>query len=71
MNDPANPRGLKSVLGFEIDRNDIMWILDQGKIAGAPTQLGDEKLVLWDLNQNREIDRYEFKKERLTTGARF
>src|SRR5271157_3799596 len=34
MNDPANPRGLKSVLGFEIDRDDIMWILDQGKIAG-------------------------------------
>lgn len=61
MNDPANPRGLKSVLGFEIDRDNIMWILDQGKIAGAPTQPGDEKLVLWDLNQNREIDRYEFK----------
>ena len=63
MNDPANPKGLKAVLGFEIDRNDVMWILDQGKIAGAPTAQGDEKIVLWDLKTNKEIQRYEFTNE--------
>jgi sugar lactone lactonase YvrE len=60
LNDPNNPRGLKAVLGFEIDRNDVMWILDQGKIAGQESKAGDEKLVLWDLKTNREIQRYEF-----------
>jgi sugar lactone lactonase YvrE len=60
MNDVANPRGLKAVLGFEVDRNDVMWILDQGHVAGAPSNPGDEKLVLWDLKANKEIQRYEF-----------
>jgi len=60
MNDVANPKGLKAVLGFEIDRNDVMWILDQGHVAGAPSNPGDEKLVLWDLKANKEIQRYEF-----------
>lgn len=60
MNDVRNPAGLKAVLGFEIDRNDVMWILDQGHIAGAPSGPGDEKLILWDLKGNSEIKRYEF-----------
>jgi sugar lactone lactonase YvrE len=60
MNDVMNPKGLKAVLGFEIDRNDVMWILDQGHIAGAPSNPGDEKLILWDLKRNREIQRYIF-----------
>ena len=33
------------MLGFEIDRNDVMWILDQGHVAGAPSGPGDEKLI--------------------------
>jgi len=60
MNDIDNPKGLKAVLGFEIDRNNVMWILDQGHVAGQPTEPGDEKLVLWDISKNREIQRYEF-----------
>jgi sugar lactone lactonase YvrE len=60
MNDVDNPDGLKAVLGFEIDRNDVMWILDQGHIAGAPSGQKDEKLILWDLKTNREIQRYIF-----------
>ncbi|KAA8597646.1 L-dopachrome tautomerase-related protein [Vibrio cyclitrophicus] len=63
MNDINNPNGLKAVLGFEIDRNNVMWILDQGHVAGQPTKLGDEKLVLWDINKNKEIQRYEFTDE--------
>ena len=60
MNDVTNPDGLKAVLGFEIDRNDVMWILDQGHIAGAPSNPGDEKLILWDIKADREIQRYLF-----------
>jgi sugar lactone lactonase YvrE len=60
MNDIANPKGLKAVLGFEIDRNDVMWILDQGHVAGAPSKPGDEKLVGWDLRTGKEVARYEF-----------
>ncbi|WP_284617738.1 L-dopachrome tautomerase-related protein [Aquabacterium humicola] len=60
MNDIANPKGLKAVLGFEIDRHDVMWILDQGHVAGAPSGPGDEKLIGWDLKTGREVARYEF-----------
>lgn len=60
LNDVANPRGLKAVLGFEIDRNDVMWILDQGHVAGQPSSTGAEKLVLWDIKASKEIQRYEF-----------
>ena len=60
LNDIANPKGLKAVLGFEIDRNDVMWILDQGHVAGAPSGPGDEKLIGWDLRAGREVARYEF-----------
>ncbi len=63
LNAVDNPNGLKAVLGFEIDRNDVMWILDQGHIAGAPSNPGDEKLVLWDLKTDTEIQRYEFSAE--------
>ena len=60
LNEVSNPRGLKAVLGFEIDRNDVMWILDQGHIAGAPSAPGDEKLIGWDLKKGKEVARYEF-----------
>lgn len=60
LNDVNNPKGLKAVLGFEIDRNDVMWILDQGHVAGAPSGPGDEKLIGWDLKRGKEVARYEF-----------
>jgi sugar lactone lactonase YvrE len=60
LNDVGNPKGLKAVLGFEIDRNDVMWILDQGHVAGAPSGPGDEKLIGWDLKRGKEVARYEF-----------
>ncbi len=59
-NNYNNPKGLKAVLGFEIDRNDVMWILDQGHVEGQGNKLGDEKLIAWDLKSNKEIARYEF-----------
>ena len=60
MNRVGDPGALQAVLGFEIDRNDVMWILDQGHIAGAPSQPGAEKLILWDIRAGREIQRYVF-----------
>lgn len=59
MNAVENAAGLKAVLGFEIDRNDVMWILDQGHVAGKMNE-GDAKLVLWDLKAGKEIGRYVF-----------
>lgn len=63
LNDVNNPKGLKAVLGFEIDRNDVMWILDQGHVAGQPSGPGDEKLIGWDLKTGKEIARYEFSEQ--------
>ena len=60
LNNVANAAGLKAVLGFEIDRNDVMWILDQGHVAGGENKPGDAKLVLWDIKANKEIQRYDF-----------
>lgn len=59
MNAVGNPSGLKAVLGFEIDRNDVMWILDQGHMAGKMAE-GDAKLVLWDIKAGEEVGRYVF-----------
>lgn len=60
MNDVNNPAGLKAVLGFAIDRNNIMWLLDQGHVDGVPTTTRDEKLIGWDLTTNTEKYRIEF-----------
>lgn len=60
MNDIANPAGLKAVLGFAIDRNNIMWMLDQGHVDGVTQSSRDEKLIGWDLTTNTEKYRIEF-----------
>jgi sugar lactone lactonase YvrE len=60
MNDINNPAGLKAVLGFAIDRNNVMWMLDQGHVEGVATTSRDEKLIGWDLNTNTEKYRIEF-----------
>ena len=53
MNDIDNPKGLKAVLGFEIDRNNVMWIRDQGHVAGQPTEPGDGKTALVGYKQKQ------------------
>jgi sugar lactone lactonase YvrE len=55
-NTAGDPEVLQSVLGYEIDEENRMWLLDQGKIAYAPSQDGSQKLVIWDLNTNRLMD---------------
>ena len=36
-NEVENPDGLKSVMGFEIDLDDNLWVLDMGTVAGNRT----------------------------------
>jgi sugar lactone lactonase YvrE len=52
----GNVHVLQSVLGYEIDEYNRMWLLDQGKIAYAPSPEGSQKLVIWDLNTNKLLD---------------
>ena len=56
MNKVGDPQALQSVLGYEIDENQIMWILDQGHVIGAPSIDGSQKLVKWDMKNNRLIE---------------
>lgn len=55
-NQAGNVHALQSVLGYEIDEFNRIWLLDQGKIAYEPSPEGSQKLVVWDLNTNRMID---------------
>jgi sugar lactone lactonase YvrE len=55
-NQAGNVNVLQSVLGYEIDEFNRMWLLDQGKIAYTPSPEGSQKLIVWDLNTNRMID---------------
>lgn len=55
-NRAGNVDVLQSVMGYEIDEYNRMWILDQGKIAYAPSEPGSQKLILWDLNSGKLLD---------------
>jgi sugar lactone lactonase YvrE len=55
-NKAGDVKMLQSVLGYEIDETNRMWLLDQGKIAYAPSPDGSQKLVIWDLNTNKLVE---------------
>lgn len=56
MNKEGDPNALQSILGYEIDENDRMWILDQGHVTGAPSAEGAQKIVIWDLKTNKLVE---------------
>ncbi len=56
MNEVGKPEALQSVLGWEIDELSRAWFLDQGHIAGAPCIEGSQKLVCWDLTENKLVE---------------
>jgi len=60
MNAVGDPTALQCVLGFEIDTEDRIWILDQGQIGAAPAIPGAIKLVIWDSLQNVLIRSFPF-----------
>lgn len=56
MNAIGDPNALQCVLGWDIDELNRAWFLDQGHIEGKPSIDGAQKLVCWDLSQNRLIE---------------
>lgn len=56
FNKVGDVNALQSVLGYEIDEYNRMWLLDQGKIAYESSPEGSQKLVIWDLNRNSLMD---------------
>jgi sugar lactone lactonase YvrE len=56
MNKEGKGGALQSVLGYEIDENDMMWILDQGHINSQPSVDGTQKLVRYDLKKEKVIE---------------
>ena len=59
MNEIGNPDALQSVLGWEIDENNIAWFLDQGHIEGQPCSDGAQKLVAWDITKHVLVGSYK------------
>lgn len=55
-NQVGDMRAFQSVLGYEIDELNHMWVLDQGKIAYNTSPPGSQKLVVLDLNSQRVLD---------------
>ena len=55
-NKAHDPKALQSILGFEIDENDVLWALDQGHICDDDCVDGDQKILIWDLKANELID---------------
>jgi len=60
MNKEGNVTALQSVLGFEIDSEDRMWILDQGRVNNQKALPGSVKLVVWDIPSNSLVWSYSF-----------
>ena len=52
--------GINSVLGFEIDADDNLYILDQGKINNNTAEEGSIKVMKYNLNQSIKVNEYIF-----------
>ena len=59
----SNSSGINSVLGFEIDKYDKLYILDQGKINQSQALDGSIKLMKFSLENNSLIEEYIFDSE--------
>ena len=58
-----NSSGLNSILGFEIDDDDNLYILDQGRIKKNPAEVGSMKLLNFSLNDGQLKKEYIFESE--------
>ena len=71
MNKIGDPAALQSVLGWEIDELNRAWFLDQGHIEGQPSIEGAQKLVCWDLTENKLIESIDIPDEIASVEASF
>ena len=55
--------GLNSILGFEIDKYDNLYILDQGRIKKNPASKGSMKLLNYSLNDGQLKNNYTFRSD--------
>ena len=55
-----DPSGLNSILGFEIDKDDNIYILDQGKINNQKASEKSIKLVKYSLSNGNKLKEYIF-----------
>ena len=53
-NEIGKPDALQSVLGWDIDENNIAWFLDQG-ISRANRELTEPKTGGWDITKNKLV----------------
>ena len=58
-----DPSGLNSILGFEIDKYDNLYILDQGRIKKNPALKDSMKLLNYSLNDGQLKNNYTFKSD--------
>ena len=58
FNELGTASNLQSVLGLEIDKNDILWALDQGHVANAKAVEGSLKVVAINSITGEIIDSY-------------
>ena len=54
-NEVGQSTALQSVLGFEIDAEDRIWVLDQGKVNGQAAIPGSQKLIVYDSNSAEQL----------------
>jgi len=71
MNEIGKPDALQSVLGWDIDENNIAWFLDQGHVEGQPNTDGAQKLVAWDVTKNTLVGSYKVPNEIASYKASF
>lgn len=71
MNEIGNPAALQSVLGWDIDENNIAWFLDQGHVEDKPCIDGAQKLVAWDVTKNILVGSYKIPNEIASYKASF
>jgi sugar lactone lactonase YvrE len=71
MNAIGDPNALQSVLGWEIDERNRAWFLDQGHIEGKPCVDGAQKLVCWDMTENRLVESIKIPDEIASYEASF
>lgn len=78
----GDPNAIQSVLGFEIDSKNVLWVLDQGKVGGEAAipglnsnslsnLKGSIKLLLFDLNSDTLLQKYVFSEEEAPANNSF